>query len=86
MKKASTKDILRTIWKEKKRFFSIMMITILGVTLMTGLKAGCRDLRNSADKFYDAQNLFDISMSRSSSSNCASQFLPSVFACRKLST
>ena len=62
MKKASTKDILRTIWKEKKRFFSIMMITILGVTLMTGLKAGCRDLRNSADKFYDAQNLFDISI------------------------
>lgn len=62
MKKASTKDILRTIWKEKKRFFAIMMITILGVTLMTGLKAGCSDLRYSADRFYDSQKLFDISI------------------------
>ena len=62
MKKASTKDILRTIWKEKKRFISIMMITVLGVTLMTGLEAGCRDLKISADQFYDSQKLFDISV------------------------
>lgn len=62
MRKASTKDILRTVWKEKKRFFAIMMITILGVTMMTGLKAGCQDLRMSADRFYDTQKLFDISI------------------------
>ena len=62
MRKASTKDILRTIWKEKKRFISIMMITVLGVTLMTGLEAGCRDLKLSADRFYDSQKLFDISI------------------------
>ncbi len=62
MKKALNKDILRTIWKEKKRFISIMMITTLGVTVMTGLAAGCRDLRMSADRFYDEQKLFDISI------------------------
>jgi len=62
MRKASTKDILRTIWKEKKRFFAIMMITILGVTMMTGLKAGCEDLRMSADHFFDEQKLFDVSI------------------------
>ena len=62
MKKASTKDILRTLWKEKKRFFSIMMITVLGVTMMTGIEAGCHDLKLSADKFYDTQKLFDISV------------------------
>ena len=62
MKKASTKDILRTVWKEKKRFLSIMMITVLGVTMMTGLEAGCRDLKISADGFYDSQELFDISI------------------------
>ena len=62
MKKASTKDILRTLWKEKKRFFSIMMITVLGVTMMTGIEAGCRDLKLSADQFYDSQKLFDISV------------------------
>ena len=62
MKKAAAKDILRTIWKEKKRFISIMMITALGVTMMTGLEAGCRDLRYSADSFFDRQKLFDISV------------------------
>lgn len=62
MRKASTKDILRTVWKEKKRFISIMMITFLGVTMMTGIEAGCRDLKISADKFYDSQELFDISI------------------------
>ena len=62
MKKALNKDIIRTIWKEKKRFISIMMITTLGVTVMTGLAAGCRDLRMSADRFYDEQELFDISI------------------------
>ena len=62
MRKASWKDIFRTVWKEKKRFISIMMITFLGVTMMTGIEAGCRDLKISADKFYDAQQLFDISI------------------------
>ena len=62
MRKASTKDILRTIKKEKKRFISIMMITVLGVTMMTGIEAGCRDLKISADNFFDYQDLFDISV------------------------
>ena len=62
MKNALKKDIIRTIWKEKKRFISIMMITMLGVTVMTGLAAGCRDLRMSADRFFDEQKLYDISI------------------------
>ena len=62
MRKASAKDIFRTVWKEKKRFIAIMMITFLGVTMMTGIEAGCRDLKISADKFYDSQELFDISI------------------------
>ncbi|MCI5584569.1 MAG: FtsX-like permease family protein [Lachnospiraceae bacterium] len=62
MRKAAGKDILRTIWKEKKRFISIMLITALGVTMMTGLSAGCKDLRYSADQFFDEQELFDVSI------------------------
>lgn len=62
MKNALKKDIYRTIRKEKKRFISIMMITTLGVTVMTGLAAGCRDLRISADRFFDEQELFDVSI------------------------
>ncbi|MCC8018007.1 MAG: hypothetical protein LIO39_05305, partial [Lachnospiraceae bacterium] len=57
------KDIFRTIKKEKKRFFSIMLITALGVAMMTGLTSACNDLRWSADALYDGQNLFDIEVS-----------------------
>lgn len=60
MRKAYNKDIWRAIWKGKKRFFSIMLITILGVGMFSGLKAACVDLRHSADVFLDQQNLYDI--------------------------
>lgn len=62
MKKAYNKDIWRAIWKGKKRFFAIMIITVLGVAMFSGLKASCVDLRHSADDFFDAQNLYDISV------------------------
>lgn len=54
------KDIWRSIAKGKKRFLSIAMIAVLGVTMMCGLRAACKNLRNSADRFFDEQNLFDI--------------------------
>ena len=58
--KASSKDIRRTIFRNKKRFCSILIITALGVMMLSGLKAACDDLRYSADQFYDAQQVFDI--------------------------
>lgn len=60
MNKSYRKDIWRTIVKSKKRYVSIMIITALGVTMLTGLKAGCVDLRLSADQFYDEAKLYDI--------------------------
>lgn len=62
MKSAYNKEIWRAIRKGKKRFFSIMLITILGVGMLTGLRAACMDLRYSADQFYDRQGLYDISV------------------------
>ena len=60
MLKASNKDIRRTIFRNKKRFCSILIITALGVMMLSGLKAACDDLRYSADQFYDEQQVFDI--------------------------
>ena len=60
--KAYTKDTFRTIKKGKKRFFAIMLITALGVCMLSALKASCEDLRYTADSFFDKQNLFDISV------------------------
>lgn len=58
--KARTKDILRTIHHEKKRFVSLAVISALGVVMLTGLKGACTDLRYSADSFFDNQKLFDL--------------------------
>lgn len=55
------RDIWRSIRKEIwKRFLSILIITALGVGMMTGLYAACLDMYYSADQFFDEQNLFDI--------------------------
>lgn len=58
--KAYWKDIARTIKNGKKRFCSIVIITVLGVTMYTGISAACRDLRYGADELFDDQNLYDI--------------------------
>ena len=60
--RAYGKDIIRSIIKGRKRFFALMMITPLGVCMLGGIKAGCDDLRYSADAFFDEQNLYDISI------------------------
>ena len=54
------RDIRRTILKERKRLIALIIITILGVTMTTGLAASCDDLRLSADAFFDEQNLHDL--------------------------
>ena len=60
MKNAYRKDIWRSILRGKKRFCSILLISALGVTMLTGIKAACSDLRYSADAFFDAQKLYDV--------------------------
>lgn len=55
-------DIKRTITGNLKRFISLFVITVLGATMLVGLKAACDDLRYTADDYYDAQRLFDISV------------------------
>lgn len=39
-----------------------MVITALGVSVMCGLKAGCEDLRDSVDAYFDQQNVYDINV------------------------
>lgn len=60
MNQAFYKDIWRSIKKDWKRFLSILIITALGVGMVTGFYAACMDLYYSADRFFDGQALFDI--------------------------
>ena len=57
---AFVKDTLRCWLRGWKRFASIAVISLLGVAVLTGIYAGCRDMFLAAHRFYDAQGLHDI--------------------------
>lgn len=57
---AFVKDMVRMWLHAWKRFVSIAMITLLGVAVLTGIYAGCRDAFLSTDRFFDTQGLHDI--------------------------
>ena len=54
---AKTKDVFRTIWRTKSRFFSILLIVALGVGFFGGLRVSSNDMMLSADAKFKAQNL-----------------------------
>ena len=56
----SAKDTLRCWLRSWKRFVSIAVITLLGVAVLTGIYAGCRDAFLAAGRFYDQQGLHDL--------------------------
>lgn len=53
-------DLLRMWMHNWKRFIAIVAITMLGVAVLTGIYAGCRDMFQAVNKFYNAQGLYDI--------------------------
>ena len=60
MSRAFLKDMLRCWRSSWKRFASIALITLLGVAVLTGIYAGCRDAFLAAGRFYEVQGLHDI--------------------------
>ena len=54
------RGILRTIRGSLKRFVALAVICALGTAMLVGLTVACKDLRISADEFYDGQELFDV--------------------------
>lgn len=57
---AFVKDMVRMWLHAWKRFVSIALITLLGVAVLTGIYAGCRDAFLTTDRFFDTQGLHDI--------------------------
>lgn len=59
---ALAKDALRSVRGSLRRFLSIAAICMLGTTMLIGLTIACEDLRLSADEFFNAQRLYDVSV------------------------
>ena len=60
MKNAVVKDTIREITKTKARFFSIFAIILIGTAFFSGISASPYDMRYSADKYFDDNNLMDF--------------------------
>lgn len=57
---AFIKDMVRMWLHAWKRFISIALISLLGVAVLTGIYAGCRDAFLATDRFFNTQGLHDI--------------------------
>ena len=54
------KDIYREIKNTAGRFFSLLIITILGAASFVGIQATSIDMRDAADRMYKERNLYDF--------------------------
>ncbi|MCR1899314.1 FtsX-like permease family protein [Irregularibacter muris] len=59
-KKSFYKDLIRSIYKSKARFLSILVIITIGVAFFAGINAGEPDMVLSADKYYKEHRLSDF--------------------------
>ncbi|SHJ23931.1 FtsX-like permease family protein [Parasporobacterium paucivorans] len=60
MKKTYFKLMLRSVKKTYSRFLSILGIVAIGVGFLSGLLATTPDMLLTADRYYDANNLYDL--------------------------
>lgn len=60
MSKALVKDILRSINRTKTRFLSIAAIVALGISVFAGIKATAPNLKDTAEQYFNQNNLMDI--------------------------
>ena len=60
MKKALWKDIWIEIGKSKARFLALLAIITLGVAFFAGIKAAGPDMLDTANQYYEDNNLYDL--------------------------
>ncbi|MBQ7580197.1 MAG: ABC transporter permease [Clostridia bacterium] len=62
MTKALFRETLRSIWRTKARFVSLIAIVALGISFFAGIKAAYPDLHETAVRYYRKNNLMDVWM------------------------
>ena len=60
LSRALLTDALREVRRSPARFFSILAIVAIGAGLFVGIKAAAPDMKYTADRYYDQQNMMDI--------------------------
>ena len=60
MKNAYIKNILRTIFHNKRRYAAILAIVSLGIAFYVGLRSTSPNMNVTLDRYFDEQNIYDI--------------------------
>ncbi len=60
LSRALSTDALREVRRSPARFFSILAIVAIGAGLFVGIKAAAPDMKYTADRYYDQQNMMDV--------------------------
>ena len=60
MSRTLLKDTFREIKGSLGRFMAILGIVLIGVAFFAGVTASSYDMKYTADKYYDDNNLMDI--------------------------
>ncbi len=55
-------DIFAEIRKSRSRFLSILCIVFLGVGFFSGVKSTCPDMKETAQQYFEDQNLMDFQL------------------------
>ena len=53
-------DIIRSIWKDKKKFLSILVIVFIGSGFFAGIYSTSPDMKNTAQEYFQRENLMDL--------------------------
>lgn len=53
-------EMLRSVWKTRTRFLSILAITAIGCGFFAGVKASCPDMKLTADQYFAENRLMDL--------------------------
>lgn len=62
VKRATTKDILREIWRTRSRFISIAVLIFLASAFFTGLRGARPTMHRTVDAYADRHAMYDISV------------------------
>lgn len=60
MRKTLRKELWREIRGSKNRFLSIFVMVALGVMFLVGLRSAAPDMRDTADRYFDEADFYDI--------------------------
>ena len=63
--KALLHDILVEIRRTHNRYLSILCIVLLGVGFFAGIKSTCPDMKETAQQYFEDQNLMDMHLKSS---------------------